>query len=524
MLAAAATAGAATMIVELAAVRLLAPWFGTSLPVWTNVLAVILGGLALGYALGGRWTRTRDPLALSACVLLVAAALAAALPWLARPVASAFMPEGGTLEGARGLLAWGSFAASATLYLPPAVALGIVQPLWLETLTRDGRASGASTGALACASTLGSLAGCYASTHYLVPTLGLATTFHVAGAGLLVAGVALAWLARRRISRGVASACLFAALVAQTSSLSRPVPPRGARELAARETAYQFARIVEDASTGYRYLQVNEGFDSFQSAWRDRPGPLGEGYYYDLFALPAWWSGRASGEWRVLVLGAGTDSVTRVLEGARPAGLELASTLVEIDERVAELGAEWMDAAPSERRRWLAGLDARAVLPLLPGPFDEIVIDAYANQIEIPPHLCSREFFEQVLERLAPGGWLALNVGGFAFEDPVVAAVAATLAAACGRPVLALRVPAARNFVLLARRDAELPDADRGDFRTAAGAPSELALLAGRLELPSSWRRIDASSALVLTDDRNPIEALQQQSLAHARAERGGQP
>ena len=35
-------AGAATMVVELGAVRVLAPWFGTSSSVWTNVIGVVL--------------------------------------------------------------------------------------------------------------------------------------------------------------------------------------------------------------------------------------------------------------------------------------------------------------------------------------------------------------------------------------------------------------------------------------------------------------------------------------------------
>lgn len=525
LLASAAAAGAATMIVELAAVRLLAPWFGTSLPVWTNVLAVILAGLALGYAVGGRWTGVRQPLALSACVCLVAAATAAALPWLARPVARAFMPEGGTLEGARTLIAWGSFAASATLFLPPAIALGVLQPLWLESLTRVGNPSGPSTGALASASTFGSLGGCFACTHLLVPELGLRSTFHVAGALLLVTGACLAWLARDRLFRGAVGVCIAAALAAQASSLSRPPPPRGGRELAARETAYQFARIVEDPASGYRHLQVNEGFDSFQSAWRDRPGPLGEGYYYDAFALPVWWSRAANQHWRVLVLGAGTDSFTRVLEGARPAELEFESTLVEIDAAVAELGAKWMDAAPSRHRRWLSGFDARVALSFVAGKFDQIVVDAYANQIEIPPHLSSREFFEQAFALLAPGGWLVLNVGGFGFDDPVVGAVAATLAHACASPVLALRIPAARNFVLLARNGEPLPDAARNGFRLPPEAPADLAVLAGRLELPTAWRIVHAAAGgSVLTDDLNPIESLQQNSLAAARLVHEEQP
>jgi spermidine synthase len=517
ILAAACTAGAATMIVELAAVRLLAPWFGTSLPVWTNVLVVILLGLAVGYALGGRWSRGRAPLLLSAGVLAIGAVLAAALPWLAPPVAGWFLPAGTTLESARPLLTWGSLAASLMLFLPPAIALGVVAPLWLETLTRAGHPGGSTNGLLACVSTLGSLAGSFACTHWFVPGFGLQATFRIAGAALLVAAGLLAWSERRKLSKGVALGLAVAAVGAQMLEAARPAPARGLRVLEARETDYQSARIVEDPGSGYRYLQVNEGFDSFQSVWSARPGPLGEGYYYDLFALPCWWAPPAARSVRLLVLGAGTASAARVLDGALPDGRVLEATLVELDRQVVELGARWMDAvAPG--RRWLAGHDARTALALLSESYDQIIVDAYANQIEIPPHLCSREFFELAAGRLVPGGWLVLNVGGFGFEDPVVAAVAATLASACGPRVLALRVPAARNVVLVARRDAELPRPGSAEFRPAQGAPAELRVLAGRLELTGAWRLLGAGVGPVLTDDHNPIETLQQLALARGRS------
>ena len=55
-------AGAGTMVVELAAVRLLAPWFGASSAVWTNVIGVVLLALSLGYLLGARWSNSERPL------------------------------------------------------------------------------------------------------------------------------------------------------------------------------------------------------------------------------------------------------------------------------------------------------------------------------------------------------------------------------------------------------------------------------------------------------------------------------
>jgi len=46
--------GGVILVVELSAVRLLAPWFGASSQVWTHVIGVILLALSAGYALGSR--------------------------------------------------------------------------------------------------------------------------------------------------------------------------------------------------------------------------------------------------------------------------------------------------------------------------------------------------------------------------------------------------------------------------------------------------------------------------------------
>ena len=54
LLAAAGASGAAVMTVEMTAVRALQPFFGSTTQVWTNVIAVALAALSLGYAAGGR--------------------------------------------------------------------------------------------------------------------------------------------------------------------------------------------------------------------------------------------------------------------------------------------------------------------------------------------------------------------------------------------------------------------------------------------------------------------------------------
>jgi spermidine synthase len=285
--------------------------------------------------------------------------------------------------------------------------------------------------------------------------------------------------------------------------------------LAQEESSYQSIRVVEDRRWGepQRLLQVNEGLDSFQSVWVARKGLLGPGYYYDLFALPAWWA-RAAERWRVAVVGLGAGTAFRVLEGASPPGVQLELSGIEIDQRVVALGREWFELG-SRPSTILSGVDGRAGLRSLRGPFDLIVLDAYQHQVEIPAHLASLEAFAQMRAALAPKGWIAINVGGFGFDDPVVNAVARTLAAAFDGECLGYRVPRSRNFVLFARTGASAPDPSSPEFRF--DGPVADALLPSLSPQPC-WRRFSvASNETVLVDDRSALDRLQQLSLEQAR-------
>lgn len=162
-----------------------------------------------------------------------------------------------------------------------------------------------------------------------------------------------------------------------------------------------------------------------------------------------------------------------------------------------------------------SGIDARVALRVGTESFEQVVLDCYANQVEIPYHLCTLEFFQSLRERLVDGGWLTANLGGFDFKDPVVASVASTCASAFGSAVLLLRVPWSRNFLLLARRNGSLPLADG----TLEAATRQTILALGPRRLPGFARLVEPDSKLsVLTDDWCPIENLQLRSLMEARA------
>ena len=513
----AALAGAGTMAVELAAVRLLAPWFGASQAVWTSVIGVVLLALALGYAGGARTAAARGdaPAVLVRGLrraLLGSALWVAALPWLAGPLAELLVPRVTALDEAPSLLVWSSLVGSLALFLPPAALLGSVSPVVTELLARrTGQSAGTVGGRVLACSTLGSLVGVFGTTHLLIAHLGLPWTFGTA-ALLLALPVLL-------LGGGWGAAVVaLAGPIAALAGLQGPAQgslPEGARLLAQVESPYQRLRVLESGEGEglRRWLAVNEASDSFQSVWTPQPGLLGAGHYYDGFALPLAWEGSGgTSPWRLLILGLGAGTTVRVLEGCLGDAGALDWRGVELDPEVVRLGVEWFELEDGPRA--VAGLDARVALRLEPADsWDQVVVDCYANNMEVPAHLATLELFREARRVLREGGWVSVNAGGFGTEDPVVQALGGTLAAALESPVLALEVPFSRNVALVGRKGGRVPEPGSAEWARVAAFAADLARSWGA---PGTWEWLQASER-PLTDAHAPLEDLQRASVRAGR-------
>ena len=517
VLIAAALSGAAVMSIELSAVRTVAPWFGSSLAVWTNVLGVVLAALTVGYLFGARAAKGPRPVRRLSVVLGLGALASLATPYLATPVCNTFLPQEVALGDASRLIAVGSLAAAACLFLPSATILGAVGPLAVEAVQRRrGGHAGTAGGVVLAVSTLGSLVGTFATSHALLPGLGVERTFQFVAVALGVAATLLAFWSRGGAVRAGAAVVLVVSVAGPSLGDGAAVHERPGRQLLARaDSPYQQVRVVELDADGSRRLEVNERTDSFQSVWFPEPGLLPDGYYYNDFLLPVWWewidAGGVPTSWRVGILGLGGGTAWRVLEGAGPEGTELSGIGVELDPEVVRLAREHLDlpgdGAPLQV---LAGSDARVALRSVGDPLDQVVLDTYANQVEIPPHLATSEFLSEVRECLRDGGWLTMNVGAFGLDDPLLGAIATTTAEAFGGSVLALRVPRSRNVTLVARRGSA-PPAPRAE-PLLGGVPGIDALLRSRT-WPGTHRWFEPTPVAALTDDRAPTDILQQESL-----------
>lgn len=470
--------GMSVMAVELSASRLVAPVFGSSTYVWTNIIGVILVALSIGYVAGGRLADRRDDLTPLLRLLTGACLWLLALPFVGVPVLRAVAGLLGGVGSSFAYVFLGSLLGILVLFAPPIVVMGMTSPCLIRELARQGRV-GASAGRVFALSTVGSVLGTFLPVLVFIPVLGTARTI-VVFAGLLLAVVVLG-LGLRLRGAGAALGVMAAAALLPLPAL-RQTPGL----VHAGESAYQYIEVFDRGPL--RFLAFNDAL-GFQTV-ANRSSPF-TGFYYDYYALLPLLLERPGG--RALVIGLGGGIIANQYRYFHPG---LAVDGVEIDPAVIEVARRHFELDPSTR---VFAEDGR-IFASRPGPaYDVVVVDAYTNQIYVPFHLATREFFAAVRGRLTPGGVLAMNVSAAREDAPLLQGICATLQAVFPR-VYRMRVPGSNDFIVLASaRDLSLT-------APADGYGPGLAPLADRFA--RGLAPAPVTGAAVLTDDHAPVERM----------------
>jgi spermidine synthase len=491
----AAVVGAASLGAEIAAARLLAPWFGASTIVWANTIATVLVALSGGYWLGGRLA-DRDPTFAGLCrLVLLAAALMAAVPFIAGPFLRVSVDA---LDSVQAGAFVGSLLAVLVLIAAPVLVLGCVAPYAVRLSVGALDEAGRVAGRLYAISTMGSLAGVFLSALVLIPLAGTRRTFLTFALAL---GLAAA-LGLRRRGRLVALAApaLAAVLIALPTGTVKATTD--GRVIWEGETDYQYARVVEHPD-GERALELNEG-QAVHSVYR--PGAWLTGNYWDEpLVLP--FAGRATPPGSIAILGSAAGTVARAYGHYFPA---TRIDAVEIDPKLTAVGRELFDLRAPRLHTHAA--DARPWLRATTRRFDVIYVDAY-RQPYIPFYLATREFFRLARQRLNPGGMVIVNVGHPEQSDRLERVLSATLGSEFGHVA---RDPSEAVNTQLVAADVPL---DGSRLEAAVGGeavPRALAAVAGR-----TARRLAPGlrGGRVYTDDVAPVEWLIDASIVQVAAE-----
>ncbi|HYP44525.1 MAG TPA: fused MFS/spermidine synthase [Propionibacteriaceae bacterium] len=467
---------ASVLVVELVALRLLAPHLGLTLETSTLVIGVALAAIALGSWAGGRLADVMPPRRALAPLLGVSG------------VAVALTPVAVRSAGAAGQGVLLMLVASLSIIVPGAL-LAAVTPMVTKLRLHRLADTGKVVGQLSGIGTAGGIFGTVMTGFVLIARVPISGI--MIGLGAALVGTAAVLELRGGSSRMVS----VSALIVGISGGAVLVAPRGCDA----ETTYHCASVVTDpARPSGRTLML----DGAPHSYVDLEDPTYLAFdYAKAVASVIDTAYPADQVLRAYHIGGGGLTVPRYLRQVRPNSPSLVSEIdpgvvrVDVERLQLELGAG-IDVRVEDARLGLGRLadDSR----------DLVVGDAFGG-VSVPWHLTTREALTEVDRVLDEDGSYVLNLldyGPLAFARAEVATLAAVfehVALATEIDTLTSGPKAGGNLVVVAS-DAPIDVTGIGARMTARGIQWQV--ITGP-EL-SRW----TGEAPVLSDDYAPVDQL----------------
>lgn len=469
--------GGAVMILELLGTRIVAPYYGVSLYVWSSLISVTMIALALGYYVGG-FLADRYPRLRLTHIFLLASLSTALIPFLGAPIMQLTNPMG---------IRAGAFCSALLLFTVPLTTLAMVGPFVIKLATENLRELGAAVGSVYAISTLGSVFATLALGFYLLPVFGTRMIFFAVSLILLSMAVLLLFSDKPFLLNKTSGIpmLIIAGVICSLSwnGYAKANPERSDFKLIhAEESNYGWVRVVDDLRYHVRLLLSDS---SVLSAMSIADGRTLLNYQQVIGMLPLF----RPNSHNALLIGLGGGHIARDLKSK---GLE--TDTIEIDPAVAAASINYFNFKPTGE--FIVG-DGRYEIKKLHKQYDFIIHDCFTGGTE-PTHMLTLEMLQQLQAMLSTQGVLALNYVGFTQGEgsKAVASVYKTL-----KQVF----PQLRVFIT-----------DKTEFTDfiflASNQPIELNQT--QPDKRVSWLldhsyQIDDSEGIVITDDFNPMESLQ---------------
>jgi spermidine synthase len=395
--------GGAILALELLASRIMTPYFGVSLYIWTGILSITLVSLALGYWWGGRLATggmSQERLGRLFALMPGLAGVAIVAACLAYP--HAFHPL------ALWSLAGGAFAAGLLLLLVPLVLTSAMNPL-LVALRADRRSGDGGAGLVFFVSTVGSVAGVLVTAFVLIPNLSNFTATLIVAALLGTLSLAAAGSRLAMAGRGVVGTCGAIALAGalllawqgdRYTGRSDKVAFAGStwRIEDQRSSLFGTVKILRseaDATGHFLRLYFHDGL--IQNMLDSNQRSLSF-YTWALEGLARAYQPRPQ---RVLMLGLGAG----VVPGRFAAGGSTVD-VVEIDPTSVAVAQRHFGL--DTRRVNVIEADARAHVAGCKGSYDVVLVDLFQGD-GTPDYLITREFFRDLRGCLSADGIAVFN-------------------------------------------------------------------------------------------------------------------
>nr|NQU93416.1 fused MFS/spermidine synthase [Bacteroidota bacterium] len=378
------------MIFELIGARMLGPYAGTSLFVWTSLIGIILGSLSLGYWLGGKIADIRPDYTYFGLIILLAGLsiliTAQIQSYLLNLLSSKFFDI-------RVL----SLVASVILFLPGSLFLGMVSPYAVKLKLKSITTSGSVVGNLYAISTIGSITGTFLAGFYLIPYFGVSQLVFLISLLLIFIAAVLFATQKKWFALGFGILTIIVAWFLMQDRLQQ------VENLVDVDTQYNRVTILE--TTDYytlrpiRMLKIN---DEHSSAIFLDSEELVFNYlkFYHLFShfVPDF-------DHVLMIGGSGYTYPMDFLKRYPGAKIDV----VEIDPKLTELAMEYFRLEPDPALK-IIHEDGRIFFNNNSMKYDAILMDAYKAQFSVPYQLTTRECILKQYESLQPCGVVIANI------------------------------------------------------------------------------------------------------------------
>jgi len=381
--------GAALLVIEILANRMLSPYFGGTLYNTSAILATVLGGLSIGYWLGGKAATSKNIKLLFVCIILLIGIFTLAIglvyTYFLAYIQQIMSPM------------LGSLVSSVILFLVPSVFFGLLSPIAIVILDQETKQNtlGSKVGNMYAISTMGSIFGSLLTGFVLLPYVPVDIILKSIAILLLVLALIGAIIIKNKI---VMTATTMLSLAAVISFFLGPT-----------------TTVVASVNGQYNHITVTDGMWNYRptrfflmdqqlsaAKYKDNAQELVFDYtqYYDAYkkfdVTPK----------NIAVIGGAAYSIPQAYVQEN-SGVQV--DVYEIEEKTIEVANQYFDnAATHPRIHTLVG-DARIELKKSMQKYDVIFIDAYSGINAIPWQLTTVEFYQIVEEHLAPGGVVISN-------------------------------------------------------------------------------------------------------------------
>jgi spermidine synthase len=414
-----------TLVIELVAGRIMAPYVGVSLYTWTSIIGVVLAGISIGAYLGGR-IADRYPRSFTLGWLLFLSGLGA----------FSISPLTNLIGGAQfhTSLMTRILVITTLIFFIPSCLLGMISPVVVKLTLNNLEKTGNVVGKIYAFSTLGSILGTFATGFYLISWMGTRYILLTMGVILILSAFIFGgfFSSKKTFVVFFLFLFLFALLpfvglhVYATTHPEEFSFPTSPIESIKKMFSYAFKFPLEEETYFFKEsdyytiklkksIRGNNGnpleslvLDHLVHSYTDLKDPLYLEYeYIRMYEEIVGWQAKKRESLKVLFLGGGGYTFPRFIEAKY---FQAVIQVVEIDPEITRVVKKYLGVSDptqihsfNEDGRWFV-MNCNEK-----GTYDLIFGDAF-NDLSIPYHLTTKEFAMQLRSLLKPDGLLLANV------------------------------------------------------------------------------------------------------------------